>query len=208
MFDLTFKAFDLADKYRTPVMILADGILGQMMEPIEAKSVKRKAQNFHKPWALTGCKGRRPNTIRSLLLDDNKLEERNLALQAQYKKINAQEIIYETFHTLDSDLILVAYGTTSRIAKSAMHRARRENLKVGLIRPISLWPFPSQVIRQVAKKAKIFLVVEMSLGQMVEDVRLAVEGSAIVKFYGRSGGSVPNEKEILGQIHNLMNAQR
>lgn len=204
MFDLTFKAFDLADKYRTPVMILADGILGQMMEPVEAKRAKRKAQNFHKPWALTGCKGRRPNVIKSLLLDDNSLEERNLTLQAQYKKITAQEVLYESLHTLDSDLIIVAYGTTSRIAKAAMSKARRQNLKVGLIRPISLWPFPAQVIQQTALRAKIFLVVEMSLGQMVEDVRLAVEGSALVKFYGRTGGSVPSEKEILGQIHNLM----
>ncbi len=204
MFDLSFKAFDLADKYRTPVMILADGILGQMMEPLEIKKEKGKSKKYEKPWALTGCKGRRPNIIRSLLLDDNSLEERNLTLQAQYKKISAQEVLCENFHTFDSDLILVAYGTTSRIVKAAMLKARRENLKVGLIRPITLWPFPTQIIQQAAKKTKIFLVVEMSLGQMVEDVRLSVEGSAIVKFYGRTGGSVPSEKEILGQIHNLM----
>lgn len=204
MFDLSFKAFDLADKYRTPVMILADGILGQMMEPLEIKNQKSKIKNSEKPWALTGCKGRRPNIIRSLLLDDNSLEERNLALQAQYKKISAQEILCESFHTLDSDLILVAYGSTSRIAQAAVLKARRENLKVGLIRPMTLFPFPSAIIQQAAKKTKIFLVVEMSLGQMVEDVRLSVEGSAIVKFYGRTGGSVPSQKEILGQIHNLM----
>jgi 2-oxoglutarate ferredoxin oxidoreductase subunit alpha len=212
MFDLTFKAFDLADKYRTPVMILADGILGQMMEPVEKgkkgkaclPAGREKVKSISKPWALTGCRGRRPNIIRSLLLDGNSLEERNLDLQAQYKKINSQEVLCETLHTIDSDLIIVAYGTTSRIAKAAMYKARRENLKVGLIRSISLWPFPTKIIEQAAKTAKIFLVVEMSLGQMVEDVRLAVEGSAAVKFYGRTGGSVPSEKEILGQIHNLM----
>ena len=205
MFDLSFKAFDLADKYRIPVMILADGMLGQMMEPIEKPGTSRlKTKNIKKPWALTGCKGRHPNIIKSLFLDGNSLEEHNLALQAQYRKISNQEVLCETFHTLDSDLILIAYGTTSRIAKAAMQRARREKLKVGLIRPLTLWPFPKRIIQQAAKKTKIFLVVEMSAGQMLEDVKLAVEGSAIVKFYGRTGGSVPGEKEILGQIHNLL----
>jgi 2-oxoglutarate ferredoxin oxidoreductase subunit alpha len=202
---LTTLAFDLADKYRNPVMILADGILGQMMEPVSVArrpySVCRKIRNA-KPWALTGCKGRRPNVIRSLFLKEGELEKLNQKLQEKYEKIKASEVRWESLH-LKSEIILVAYGTPSRICKAAMQKARGLGLKVGLIRPISLWPFPAAIISRVASWAKAFLVVEMSSGQMVEDVRLAANGQAEVKFYGRCGGGVPTEEAILKEIQKI-----
>ena len=205
LIDLTILAFDLADKYRNPVMILADGILGQMMEPIKLKAQSSKLKAQKKPWALTGCKGRKPNVIRSLFLGEGVLEELNRKFQEKYEKIKANEVRCQSLHLSESDIILVAYGTSSRICKAAMKKARAQGLKVGLVRPITLWPFPAEIISRTASRTKMFLVVEMSCGQMVEDVRLAVNGKAQVKFYGRSGGGVPTEEEIFKEIQNIKN---
>jgi len=202
LLEFTFMAFDLADKYRNPVCILGDGLLGQMMEPIYIDA-KRQSLKVEKPWALTGCKGRPPNIIRSLLLGDGVLEAHNLKLQEKYKKMREAETRVETYHTHDSDIVLVAYGSVARIAKASMEMAREKGLKVGLIRPISLWPFPAELIGKIADKAKKFLVVEMSAGQMVEDVERAVRGKVEVNFHGRMGGGIPSEVEILQKIEAI-----
>jgi len=196
LMDQTALAFDLADKYRNPVCILGDGLLGQMMEPVSMKTDDYKPQVVEKPWALTGCLGRKPNIIRSLLLGDGALEEHNKKLQEKYRRIKEAEVRAEALNTKDADVIIVAYGSVGRIAKAAMEDARAEGLKVGYIRPITLWPFPEKLIAEAAAKCGRFLVVEMSAGQMVEDVRLAVNGRARVDFYGRMGGGVPTEEEI------------
>ncbi len=202
----TSLAFDLADKYRTPVMVLGDGILGQMMEavPISAGEIKNpKSKNSKKPWALTGCKNRKPNIIKSLYLGEGTLEALNKRLQQRYKLIKSEEIRFETINTEDAEIVLVAYGTTSRIAKAVMKTARKNGKKIGFIRPITLWPFPTKLIERIAKKIKTYLVVEMSTGQMLEDITLAAKGKCAVKFYGRTGGGVPTEEEILKQIESL-----
>ncbi len=199
----TYTAFDLADRYRNPVFVLGDGLLGQMMEPIQLEA-KRPVYKFEKPWALTGCKGRPPNVIKSLYLGEGVLEAHNKKLQEKFIKIREAETRAETFHTKDSDFILVAYGSVARIAKAAMEKAREKGLKVGLIRPITLWPFPDALIGEIASRTKKFLVVEMSAGQMVEDVMLAVRGRSEVDFYGRMGGGIPSEDEILQRIEALL----
>lgn len=217
LLDFTFQAFDLADRYRNPVMILSDGLLGQMMEPVRVYTERRPendARRMHerraadeerrKDWALTGCAGRKPNIIRSLILEEGALEEHNKKLQEKFRAIRAAETRVESFHTKDSDIILVAYGSVARIAKAAMENAREAGLKVGLIRPITLWPFPDKAMEEAVQKAKKFLVVEMSAGQMVEDVALAVKGKAEVDFYGRMGGGVPADDEILQKIEALV----
>lgn len=200
LMDYTALAFDLADKYRNPACILGDGLLGQMMEPITIKADEYKPKIVEKPWALTGCAGRKPNIIRSLFLGDGALEEHNKKLQEKYRTIKEAEVRVEAVNTKDADVIIIAYGSIARIAKAAMEDARSEGLKVGFIRPITLWPFPEKLIAEAAEKCGRFLVVEMSAGQMVEDVRLAVNGRAKVDFYGRMGGGVPTEEEILGCI--------
>ncbi len=205
LLDLTFLAFDLADKYRNPVFILGDGLLGQMMEPLVISSDMQPA-HYDKPWALTGCKGRKPGIIRSLLLGDGVLEEHNRHMQEKFKIIRETETRVQSFNTRDADIILVAYGSVTRIAKAAMESARAKGLKVGLIRPITLWPFPDKAIEDACAHSGKFLVAEMSAGQMVEDVRLAVNGKAKVEFYGRMGGGVPCEEEILERVEALLNS--
>lgn len=202
MMEYTALAFDLADKYRNPVLILGDGLLGQMMEPLKI-SQQPTAHTPEKPWVLTGCKGRKPNVIRSLFLGERALEEHNKHLQEKFKKMKASETRAEAFHVKDSDIMLVAYGSVARTAKASMDMARAKGLKVGLIRPITLWPFPDRLIFEAAAGAKKFLVVEMSTGQMVEDVMIAVKGKAEVDFYGRMGGGIPTEEEILQKIEAL-----
>lgn len=202
LLDHTYLAFDLADKYRNPAFILGDGLLGQMMEPVTISS-SLKPKKIEKPWALTGCHGRKPNIIRSLYLGDGVLEEHNKKLQAKYAAISNAEVRAETFYTKDSDIILVAYGSVARTAKASMMRLREAGLKVGLIRPVTLWPFPQKLIEEAAERCKKFLVVEMSAGQMVEDVILSVKGKAKVNFYGRMGGGVPAEEEITAQVEAL-----
>ncbi len=201
-YDLTQLSFDLADKYRIPVIILGDGILGQMMEPVQLSIKKIKGSSL-KPWALSGCKGRKPNIIKSFFLREGALEEFNLKLQKKYEMIRKKEPLYEGLFLNDAKVILVAYGTMARIAKSAISRLRLAGKKVGCIRPISLWPFPQEAFCVKNKKVK-YLVLEMSYGQMLEDVRLTVNGRQQVEFLGRSGGGVPGEEEIIKKIRKIL----
>ena len=203
----TREAFELADKYRMVAMVLADGILGQMMEPVESSVVSRqssvKAQKEKKDWILDGCKGRKSRFIKSLLLGEGQLEALNKKLQKKYDVIKKKEQRCEVLHEKDSDVFLVAYGTVARIAAPCIAKLREKGIKAGLIRPITLWPFPDDTVSKAAKKAKTFFVIEMSEGQMLEDVRLAVDGRCPVKFYGRSGGGVPGEEEIIKAVYGV-----
>jgi 2-oxoglutarate ferredoxin oxidoreductase subunit alpha len=201
--DLTIKAFDVADRYRNPVMILGDAILGQMMEPLVLSEVQPNPPA--KPWAVGGKRnGRKVNLINSLSLEEGVVEDWNWIFKAKGEEMKKNELMVETVQCEDADLILVAYGTTARICRSVMNRARAKNLKIGLIRPITLWPFPYRTIAQAARKARSFLVVEMSLGQMVEDVKLAVLGNADIHFHGRPGGGIPQEKDIMEIIDHVL----
>ena len=199
MADLTGLGFDLADQYRNPVILLADGALGQMMEPVVFSD--KAPKQVEKPWATTGVGERsHTNIINSLFLKPEELEKHNEHLQAKYAQIQAQEIRWEGAMLEDAELVLVAYGITSRIAYSAMEMARAEGLKVGLFRPITLWPFPEKALHDVLAKASVALTVELSTGQMVEDVRLASNGVVPVHFYGRSGGMIMSPNQILDAI--------
>ncbi len=197
---LTMLAFDLADLYRTPVMILADGLLGQMLEPVELPDPIDPASLPEKPWATTGAAGRDPNIILSFDLGPENLKRMNEALQAKYREIRTREIRYEETDVADADLVIAAYGSTARIAKSALRMARAEGLKVGLFRPITVWPFPYDALRAVADHVSTVLTVEMSAGQMWEDVRLAVAERAATPFYGEMGGVVPTPRNILNEV--------
>lgn len=201
MHDMAFLAFELADKYRNPIMILSDGRLGQMMEPLNLRN--EAPHPPHKKWAVDGCTGRKPNMIRSLYLVEGELEELNIKLQAKYRKIENQEVRFEERLTSDCDILIVAYGTSARIAKGAIIEAREKGIKVGLLRPITLWPFPYDRIKELTEKARIALVVEMSSGQMVEDVRLAVNGKIPVLLEGRMGGGVPTVSDVVKRIESI-----
>jgi len=202
MADFMPLAFDLADQYRTPVMILADGLLGQMMEPVLLEKKERRPLP-PKDWALTGAKGRPQNIVRSLWLKDGVLEEVNQRMQARYAEIKKNETRFEQYEIDDADIVVVAYGISARIVRGAVTKARKEGIKVGWIRPITLWPFPSEVISKAADEFRIFLTVELSCGQMVEDVKLAVAGKSPVVFFGRTGGGVPTVDDVLNQIRQL-----
>jgi len=195
-------AFDLADQYRMPVMILADGILGQMMEPVVLEP-KARRELPSKDWALTGKDGRAQNIVRSLWLPDGALEALNDKLQARYRKIQEKEVLCEEYLLDDAEIVVVAYGIAARIARAAVDLAREEDIPAGLIRPITLWPFPMKQISRAAETFRIFLAVEMSSGQMVEDVQLAMTGKAPVLLHGRSGGGVPSVDEVLEKIRQL-----
>lgn len=214
-YDYMFLVFDLADKYRTPAIILGDGMLGQMMEPVcvvrNASCVMRKGDNCNtqyairntKPWALTGCKDRKPNIVKSFFMAEGDLEKFNLLLQRKYRKIKEKEQRYEGVLLDDAKIILVAYGSMARIAKGVVNNLRKKGIKAGLIRPITLWPFPQDLFQQIAnsRKKRKFLVVEMSSGQLIEDVKLALNGKSNVEFFGRSGGGIPTEEEIIKKIN-------
>lgn len=202
MFDLTYNAFSLGDKYRIPVMILADGVLGQMMEPLEYDKDMKPKKPAPKDWALTGCVKRPARSVMSLYLGkgDDSLEGRNKRLQRKYREIVKNETSAEMYRMDDAEKVVVAYGTSSRIARSCVDKLREGGKKIGLIRPISLWPFPYDAVKSVAGKGARFLVVEMSSGQMVEDVRLAVGDDARVSFYGRMGGEIPTEEEVVAAL--------
>ncbi|MDA3799075.1 MAG: 3-methyl-2-oxobutanoate dehydrogenase subunit VorB [Kiritimatiellae bacterium] len=199
MYDLTVLAFDLADKYRMPVMVLSDGRIGQMMEPMTVKE-NYKPTLIDKPWALNGCKGRKPNKVWSLKLGDGELEEHNIKLQAKYKEIKNQEVLFDEYMIDDCDTLLVAYGTSARIARGAIDIARKKGQKVGLLRPITLWPFPKDKIEELSTKVNKIITIEMSAGQMLEDVQLAVKGQCPVEFVGRMGGAIPTEQSIIEKI--------
>lgn len=203
MADLTQLAFELADDYRNPVLILVDGILGQMMEPVELRKLPERKLPA-KDWALTGAKGRKQNIVRSLWLKEGRLEELNNEIQAKYQRAQEQDVRCETHKIDDAEIIVVAYGATARTVRSAVAKVREKGMKVGWIRPITLLPFPTDVIKAAADKAAGFLVVEMSLGQMVEDVRLAVNGKVPVSFFGRAGGGVPTVEQVVKEIEKLV----
>ncbi len=202
--DLTVKAFEKADEYRTPVMILGDGVLGQMMEPVELPEITPKP--VEKPWALTGApKGKPGKVIRSLFMlpgEDGMLEQHNYQLKAKYDRMAEHEVMVELQHVDDAEIAVVAFGTAARIAKSAIDIVRSEGIRAGLIRPITLYPFPEKAIAAAAEHVKRFLVVEMNMGQMVEDVRLAVNGRAPVSFYGRPGGAILVVEDIAQRIRS------
>ena len=192
-------AFDISDKYRNPVAILMDAIIGQMIEAVDM-SVEFHYKEHPKRWAVTGAKGRPHNVVNSLWIDVNVMEALNEHLQEKYRAAEQAEIRYAEYKTDDAELILVAYGSPARICRTVVDMAREEGMKVGLLRPISLYPFPAPRLLELAQDGRRFLTVEMSCGQMVEDVRLAVNGKAEVGFYGRSGGAVPTPADILDKV--------
>ncbi|MGN0643131.1 MAG: 3-methyl-2-oxobutanoate dehydrogenase subunit VorB [Huintestinicola sp.] len=199
MADFVVKAFDNADKWRMPAMILSDGLLGQMMEPVTFPEITDSEPE--KPWAANGHKNERNhNIINSLYLAPQQLEDSNIARFKRYEKIKEELPEAECYLTEDADIIVTAYGAAARIVKSAVNAARAEGIKVGLIRPITLWPFPEKVYAKEAEHAKAFLDVEMSMGQMVDDVKLAINCSRPVKFFGHTGGIIPKPAEVLEQI--------
>jgi 2-oxoglutarate ferredoxin oxidoreductase subunit alpha len=204
--DLTFVAFDIADRYRTPVMLLGDGMMGQIKEPVLFPDPIDPKTLPEKKWALTG-RGEGPSRyLASLVLDSQKMENHNWALFRKYEEISRTETRFETYRAEDAEMIVVAYGTTARIAKGAINQLREQGLPVGLLRPITLWPFPNEILRDLSKRIKKFITLEMSTGQMVEDVRLALEGRAEVLFYGRPGGIIPEPDEFAHVIREKMNS--
>ncbi|MBU1084297.1 MAG: 3-methyl-2-oxobutanoate dehydrogenase subunit VorB [Candidatus Omnitrophota bacterium] len=203
MFDLTFNAFTLADRYNTPVMVLSDGLLGQMMEPLEYDEERAPAGIVDKPWAMKGSKGNAAKSVKSLYLGDGVLEALNTKLQKKYGEIKSKEPIAELYKCDDAEIVLVGYGSVGRILMSCVDILRKEGIKAGAVRPITLWPFPCEAIKKLAEKIKRFFVVEMSAGQMVEDVMLAAEGRTKVDFYGRTGGGIPQEEDIIKEIKKV-----
>lgn len=210
MADFVALGFDQAFKYRNPVMILADGVIGQMMEKVKLPAFKprRTDEEIRKqcPWASLGrIKGTDPHIITSIHLDSDQMEEKNLKLQKKYEQIKKDICLYEEINCDDADYILVAYGSSARICRKAIEIAREQGIKVGLLRPITLWPYPTQAIKDLIPNVKGFMAVEMSAGQMVEDVRLAVEGERKVEFYGRLGGIIPTPDEIVNALKSKFN---
>lgn len=204
MVDLVAHAFDVSDNYRMPAMILADGLLGQMMEPVEIRDTDEKKAIAEKPWAACGHKNQREhNIINSLYLQATELERVVKERFERYEIIKEKETMCEKYMTDDAEYIVVAFGATARIAKAAVRDARANGIKAGLVRPITLWPFPNKEIQEVAKNAKAFLSVEMNMGQMVDDIKLAINCSRPVKFFGHTGGVVPTPAEVLEQIVKL-----
>ncbi|HOW88526.1 MAG TPA: 3-methyl-2-oxobutanoate dehydrogenase subunit VorB [Candidatus Omnitrophota bacterium] len=207
MYDLTIRGFELGDQYRNPVMLLADGILGQMAESIELKK-PGKQKPVPKNWALTGCAGRKPNVVRTLYLQEkDALEQKNAELQAKYELITRELQLSEARFEKDAEIAVIAYGTSARIAHWAVKRARESGIKVGLFRPITLWPFPATALREIAAHCRKLLVVEMSQGQMIEDVRLSrIPATGVdpkIEFLGRGGGWYPKPKELLAKIMEI-----
>ena len=201
--DLTQEAFDLADKYRNPVLILGDGLIGQMMEPVEFKRHIEPADLPEKAWATTGAHGRAPNIINSLYLNPEDLERHNWDLAAKYRRM-ASEVRHETYLADEPmDVLIVAYGTVARIARTSIDSLRAKGLKVGLFRPVTLYPYPSEALRQTAERASKVLVTELSTGQMVEDVRAAIAGRRPVEFFGRVGGMIMSAEELADQVEKL-----
>ena len=204
MADYAFEAFDVADRYRVPVMILADGMLGQMMEPVVLPEAIDPATLPAKPWATDGHGHARPhNVVNSLYLTAAALEDLNRERYERYDAIKAAEQRSECYRTEDADIVLVAFGGAARVARSAVNAARERGIKAGLVRPITLWPFPEDALAEALGRGKAALVVEMNMGQMVEDVRLVANGTVPVEFYGRTGGVIPAPEEVLAAVEAL-----
>ncbi|WP_322174949.1 3-methyl-2-oxobutanoate dehydrogenase subunit VorB [Acutalibacter caecimuris] len=206
MVDLVSTAFDAAGRWRMPAMILADGMLGQMMEPVSLPEETADTQPPATPsWAADGHQGRRQHhVINSLYLTPDKLEDLVVERYRRYEQVKAQEQRAEEYLCEDADIVVVAYGASARVAKSAVNKAREQGLKAGLLRPVTLWPFPETALQTAAAHAKAFLVVEMSMGQMVDDVKLAINCRVPVRFFGRTGGIIPTPAEVLGEIQTLL----
>lgn len=204
--ELTIRAFDVADKYRNPALILTDGLLGQMMEPVSFPDFRNLTTlPDHSNWALRGTKMKREaHRVTSFDLDPVKLEKMNLRYQEKYKKAEKNEKLFEEYKLEDAEVILVAYGTMGRIVKSVADMAREKGIKAGVFRPISLWPFPYIELEKWSKTANLFLTVEMSSGQMIEDVKLAINGKVPIEFYGRMGGIIPTPAEVLAKLMELV----
>ncbi|GBE00174.1 2-oxoglutarate oxidoreductase subunit KorA [bacterium BMS3Abin07] len=207
MWNLTMKAFDMADKYRSPVMILADGIIGQMMEPLYLTEYKKPSLP-PKDWILDGCKNRDPRVIKSLYMGEGELERKNLNLQRKYSLIKEREVLYEAVDIDDADVVVVAFGIAARVALSAVQSLKKEGLPVGLFRPVTLFPFPEKELSALSFGNKRLLVVELNAGQMVEDVRLAVNGKVEVDFYGRPGGGILTPEEVYGEVKKILSGAR
>ncbi|MBE6623485.1 MAG: 3-methyl-2-oxobutanoate dehydrogenase subunit VorB [Ruminococcaceae bacterium] len=199
MVDLVFKGFDLAEKYRMPVMLLSDGTMGQMMEPVSLEA--GKINEHDKSWALTGtnCE-RKPNIVNSLCLQAEELERLNVERYARYKLVEENEVMYEEYLMDDAEVCIVAFGVAARVSQNAIDKAREMGIKVGMIRPITLWPFPKKVLNAAADKVKAFVSVELSMGQMVEDVELAIRCKKPVLTCTRVGGMIPSTEEVLNKI--------
>lgn len=203
MVDLMFEAFDRADEFRIPAMILSDGMLGQMMEPIRFPD--RAVKQHEKPWAANGHGGKRPhNVVNSLYLKPQELEDTVIERFRRYDFIKEQLPLSEEYRTEDAELVVVAYGATARIAKSAVSAAREKGLKVGFMRPVTLWPFPEKALRSAVSGSGKILCVEMSMGQMIDDVRLIVGSEKQVEFFGHTGGIIPSPAEVLATIESMM----
>ena len=198
--ELVMLAFELADRYRVPVMVLADGMLGQMMEPAVLPEHIDPATLPAKPWAIMGARGRKPNLVTSFFLDPVELSEINVKRQARYQQIEEREVRYEEHETADATVVIAAFGSVARIARTAVRMARNEGIKLGLLRPITLWPFPYAPLRALSGQVDVILTVEMNAGQMVEDVRLAVAERAKTPFHGELGGLVPSPRDILREV--------
>lgn len=198
MCDHTILAFELADKYRTPVYILSDAYIGQVMEPVTFPSEVKKVP--HKDWAIYADKASSNNLVTSIRMNTVEMEKLNLLLQKKYADIEDKEVRYNEYLIDDADVVIVAYGVTARIARSVVEDLRNRGIKAGLLRPITLFPFPTKRIKELANKVKLFSVLELSNGQMVEDVRLAVNGKKPVEFYGRMGGAIPEQQELTEQV--------
>ena len=203
--DMTFLAFDTADRFRMPVMILSDGLLGQMMEPVAFEDTEIKMSDASKkPWAACGHGNKRKhNIINSLYLKPDQLEDNVRERFERYEDLKAKHTEAVSDYCEDADTVVVAYGSTARLAKSAVEAARKEGLKVGIVRPITLWPYPAKEIAEACKNAKNVLCVEMSMGQMVDDVKIALNCSKPVEFYGRTGGVIPKPAEILAKLREM-----
>ncbi len=203
MADFVYLGFDLADKYRNPVMMLSDGAIGQMMEKVEFKPYTKP--NIDKSWATTGKpKTRNRNYITSLFIQPERMEQHNLKLEEKFKRIRENEVRFEEINTTDAEFLFVAYGLSARICQKAMDIAKEKGIKVGLFRPITLYPYPYQRLKELSSQVKLMLSVELNSGQMVEDVKLAVEGKVPVEYYGRMGGMVPTPEDIVHHLETLI----
>jgi len=205
MADLTIEAFDLADRYRNPVFVLADGYIGQMMEPVEFPAPV--APPARPAWAVDGTAATRPNLISSIYLEPDKLEAHVLKLEAKYQRAEHEVVQFEDWRTNDAEIVLVGYGIVSRVLKQVVEEGRAQGLSLGMLRPITLFPFPTRRLRDLSRTTGKFVVVELSTGQLVEDVRLALEGRSPVEFYSRVGGNVPTAEEILAFLKTIARHQ-
>ena len=203
--DLIYEAFDLADNYLTPVMVMGDGMIGQMMEPVEFPPERALDDLPAKPWAATGARGRKPNIVNSLYLKEDECDANNWKLKEKYDEIEKNEKRFEAYGCEEEslDVLIVAYGTMARICRTAAEEVKKEQKKIGVFRPISLWPYPYEALAKEAHKAAKILVVEMSTGQMVEDVKLAVLGTKPIEFYGLTGGLVPSPDDVADELRKI-----